>query len=96
MIDTSLSKLPLHQHINEPELVFAGGNVSNHPLRGLCKYGPYSLDLKYLSQISIATLKTFPLLLVVVKYLMLMVQALNLLPMIQKNLKLVKQIKTHI
>ena len=52
MIDTSLSKLPLHQHINEPELVFAGGNVSNHPLRGLCKYGPYSLDLKYLSQIS--------------------------------------------
>ena len=56
MIDTSLSKLPLHQHINEPELVFAGGNVSNHPLRGLCKYGPYSLDLKYLSQISIATL----------------------------------------
>ena len=56
MTDASLSNLPLNQHINEPELVFAGGNISNHPLRGLCKYGPYSLDLKYLSQISIATL----------------------------------------
>lgn len=56
MTNLQFSQVPFHQHINEPELLFAHKGTSNHPLRGLCKYGPYSLDLKYLSTISIATL----------------------------------------
>lgn len=56
MSDKNFSQLPIHQKIKEPEMVFAGKHITNHPLKGLCDYGPYSLDLKYLSKISIATL----------------------------------------
>ena len=59
MSNLQFSQIPLHQHINESELLFANKGTSNHPLKGLCKYGPYSLDLKYLSTISIATLTIF-------------------------------------
>jgi hypothetical protein len=49
-------ELPSYSSVKEAELVFAGGQKSIHPHAGLCKYGPYSLDLKYLNDISIATL----------------------------------------
>ena len=49
MSDKNFSQLPMHQKIKEPEMVFAGKHITNHPLKGLCEYGPYSLDLKYLS-----------------------------------------------
>ncbi len=53
---TTTSRLSAYSQVKEPELVFAGGNKSVNPLLGLKAFGPYSLDLKYLDTIRIASL----------------------------------------
>ena len=52
----SISNLSAYSQIQEPLLVFAGGNKSKNPLLGLKMYGPYGLDLNYLDTIRIASL----------------------------------------
>lgn len=48
------SALPGYKNIPEPELLFANGKTSKHPLTGLIDYGPYSAPLDYLKNIQIA------------------------------------------
>ncbi len=48
------SELPSHSMLPEPNLLFANGRRSLHPLRGLIEYGPYSSDLRFPSQVRVA------------------------------------------
>lgn len=40
--------------LREPELLFSGGHVDTHPLRGLVRHGPYSLDLNWPRSVRLA------------------------------------------
>jgi len=49
-------KLPANSALPEPKLLFAGGKTRIHPLNGLRKHGPYSLDLRYPPSVRLAYL----------------------------------------
>ena len=42
---TASFDLPGYTVVPEPALIFAGGKLDKHPLRGLAKHGPYSMSL---------------------------------------------------
>ena len=48
--------LPAHSFLQEPPLLFAGGEVGVHPLQGLIAAGPYSLDLGFPTHVRLAYL----------------------------------------
>ena len=50
------SELPGHVCLPEPELLFRGGGVDIHPLRGLVQHGPYSIDLRFPAHVRTAFL----------------------------------------
>ena len=50
------SELSAYQAIPEPALIFAGGNMDLHPLRGLISYGPYSETLGVPTRVRLAFL----------------------------------------
>jgi len=52
----NLSELSAHKVLPEPELLFCGGKIDIHPLRGLTNYGPYSIDLTFPRQVRLAYL----------------------------------------
>ena len=51
-----MSELSAYKIIPEPELLFNNNNRDVHPLRGLIKYGPYSLKMGFPNQIRTAYL----------------------------------------
>lgn len=51
-------ELPAYTQLNEPELVFANDQCDKNPLRGLINFGPYSLNMKFFSEIKIAFITT--------------------------------------
>ena len=59
MLNQNISMLSGHKRIEEPKLIFADSNKDIHPLRGLCRYGPFSQSFDYLKQIRIATISPF-------------------------------------
>lgn len=50
------SELPGYTTLPEPDLMFAGGALDKHPLRGLISEGPYSLKYGTLSTLRLALL----------------------------------------
>lgn len=50
------SALSSYSALPEPRLLFHGGKQDTHPLRGLVKYGPYSADFGWPSQVRVAYL----------------------------------------
>jgi hypothetical protein len=52
----SISELAGYTVIPEPKLVFAGGNLDPHPLRGIVANGPFSLSLGVPARVRIAQL----------------------------------------
>lgn len=53
------SELPQHSIINEPALLFGLNGKAIHPLDGLIKYGPYSLDLGFPNKVRLASLMPY-------------------------------------
>lgn len=53
---TALSDLPAYSVIPEPALIFAGGKLDKHPLRGLLRHGPYSMSLGIPTQVRLAAM----------------------------------------
>jgi hypothetical protein len=51
-----LSVLPASSLLAEPKLLFAQGNNHIHPLAGIVRHGPYSLDLRYPESVRLAYL----------------------------------------
>ena len=52
----SPSELSGYSIIPEPDLIFSGGQVDAHPLRGLVRFGPYSADMGIPSRVRLAQL----------------------------------------
>lgn len=49
-----LSSLAACTPLREPDLLFSGGQLDKHPLRGLIRHGPYSLDLGWPQSVRLA------------------------------------------
>lgn len=51
-----VSQMPAYKAIPEPLLLFGDNNTDIHPLRGLIRYGPYSSDIGFPSELRVASL----------------------------------------
>jgi len=49
-------RLPAYSSVPEPTLLFAGGKLDKHPLRGLVRHGPYSGSIGVPARVRVAAM----------------------------------------